>query len=317
MSLGKRPTCARLEAQLLREGIVESVHLVDAVVSDQRGRTLIAAGNPESAFFIRSALKPFQALAATSCGTLARYGLEDRDLAIICSSHQGAIEQARQAFNILWHCDIDISALQCPWPSGASSRLQHNCSGKHAGMLAVCKQQGWPLESYMRREHPVQQLIIGKIAELLAMPPDEFIAARDDCGVPTYYMELQQMATLYARLASGQSLELERIIRAMTRYPELIAGEAEFDTVLMRLTQGQLVSKGGAEGIQCIGRVSEGLGLAIKARDGAKRAKQAVAIHLLRQVGWITPEIAEILEAQFMDLGNGRRLEVIGDLTLV
>lgn len=317
MSLGKRPNCTPLEAQLLREGIVESVHLVEAVVADQRGRALMAAGDPADAFFIRSALKPFQALAATSCGTLERYGLDDRDLAIICSSHQGTIEQARQAFNILWRSDVDVAALQCPLPPEAQSRLQHNCSGKHAGMLAVCQQQSWPLESYMRRDHPVQQLIISKIAELLAMPAAEFIVARDDCGVPTYYMELQQMATLYARLASGQSLDLERIIRAMTRYPELIAGEGEFDTVLMQLSQGHLVSKGGAEGIQCIGRVREGVGLAIKARDGSKRAKRAVAIYLLRQMGWITPEMAEVLEETFLELGNGKRLQVQGDLVLI
>jgi L-asparaginase len=158
--------------------------------------------------------------------------------------------------------------------------------------------------------------MIGKIAELLRMPPDELIHAHDDCGVPTYFMQLVQMATLYALLASGDNLDLERIVRAMTHHPAMVAGEGQFDTELMRLAGGELVSKAGSEGIQCIGRVGEGLGLAIKAMDGAKRAKYAVAIHLLKQMGWISPTIAETLMETFMTLGNFKRLEVIGELVL-
>ena len=109
---------------------------------------LLLAGNGETVAFIRSALKPFQALAVTSTGTLQRFNLTDRDLAIICSSHQGTIEQARQVFNILWQADIDPNSLQCPLPKGSRSRLEHNCSGKHAGMLAVCRYQNWPLNTY-------------------------------------------------------------------------------------------------------------------------------------------------------------------------
>jgi L-asparaginase len=184
-------------------------------------------------------------------------------------------------------------------------------------MLAVCQQRNWPLNTYLRRSNPVQQLILSKFAELLAMPGDEFISARDDCGAPTYSMPLGQMAYLYARLASGRSLDLERIVRAMTYHPSLIAGDGAFDTELMRLTQGELVSKAGAEGIQCIGRVGEGMGLAIKVLDGAKRAKYAVAIQLLKQMGWITPSVAESLSESFMILSQYKRLEVIGELALL
>ncbi|WP_088892577.1 asparaginase [Leptolyngbya ohadii] len=317
MTRGKRTQTAQIEVRLLREGIVESVHRVQAAVADHRGRVLSAAGSAETASFVRSALKPFQALAVTSTGTLDRFGLDDRDLAIICSSHAGTVEQARQAFNILWRADIEPSALQCPIPPGKRSALQHNCSGKHAGMLAVCRQMGYPLGNYTQRSHPVQQLILGKIAELLRMPPDEFIGAHDDCGAPTYFMQISQMATLYAQLASGDNLDMERIIRAMTHHPLMVAGEGQFDTELMRLTQGELVSKSGAEGVQCIGRVGEGLGLAIKVMDGAKRAKYAVAIHLLRQMGWLSPTIAETLTENFMTLDNFKRLEVVGELALL
>jgi len=317
MTRGKRTQTVQIEVRLLREGIVESVHRVQAAVSDHRGRVLSAAGNAETASFVRSALKPFQALAVTTTGTLDRFGLDDRDLAIICSSHAGTVEQARQAFNILWRADIEPSALQCPIPPGKRSALQHNCSGKHAGMLAVCRQMGYPLSGYNQRNHPVQQMILSKIADLLRMPPDEFIGAHDDCGAPTYFMQISQMATLYAQLASGDNVDMERIIRAMTHHPLLVAGEGQFDTELMRLTQGELVSKSGAEGIQCVARVGEGLGLAIKVMDGAKRAKYAVAIHLLRQMGWLSPSIAETLIENFMTLDNFKRLEVIGELALL
>lgn len=317
MTRGKRTIhTAELQVRLLREGIIESTHYVQAVVADNRGRALSVAGSPETATFIRSALKPFQALAVTSSGALERYNLTDRDLAIICSSHQGSVEQARQVFNILWRCDVDPSALQCPIPPGRRSRLEHNCSGKHAGMLAVCRQLNYPLSNYTQRNHPVQRLILGKIAELLRMPAEEIIYAHDDCGAPTYFMQLVQMATLYALLASGDNLDMERIVRAMTHHPAMVSGEGQFDTELMRLSEGELVSKAGAEGIQCIARVGEGLGLAIKVADGAKRAKSAIAIHLLKQMGWISPVIAETLTETYMTLGNFKRLEVVGELVL-
>ncbi|HIK26486.1 MAG: asparaginase [Oscillatoriaceae bacterium SKW80] len=317
MTMGKRNQAAEIEVRLLREGIVESKHYVQAVVCDNRGRVLSVAGSAETAAFIRSALKPFQALAVTTTGTLERYNLSDKDLAIICSSHKGTIEHARQAFNVLWRCDIEPSALQCPIPEGKRSPLEHNCSGKHAGMLAVCQQRNWPLNSYLQRNHPVQQLIITKVAELLRMPAAEFIGVRDDCGAPTYFMQLGQMASLYAKLASGDSLDMERIVRAMTHHPVMVAGNGEFDTELMRLSEGELVSKGGAEGIQCIGRVGEGMGLAIKVIDGAKRAKHAVAIQLLRQMGWISLSASETLSEKFISPSDFVRLEVVGELSLV
>jgi len=317
MTMGKRTQAAALEVRLLREGIIESRHIVQAVVSDDRGRVLSVAGNAETAAFVRSALKPFQALAVTSTGTLERYDLSDRDLAIITSSHQGSIDQVRQVFNILWQADIDVNALHCPIPPDKRSPLEYNCSGKHAGMLAVCQQRHWPLTSYLDRKHPVQQLIITKVGELLRMPAEEFLTAHDDCGAPTYLMQLSQMAALYAVLASSNSLDMERIVRAMNHHPVMVAGEGQFDTELMRLTPGDLVSKSGAEGIQCIGRLGEGMGLAIKVMDGAKRAKYAVAIHILQQMGWISPSIAQSLSEKFMNLGKYKRLEVIGELSLL
>ncbi|MDB9339957.1 asparaginase [Nodularia spumigena] len=317
MTMGKRTQAKPLEVRLLREGITESRHIVEAVVCDERGRVLSVAGNSETTAFVRSALKPFQALAVTTTGTLERYNLSDRDLAIISSSHKGTIEQVRQVFNIIWRADLDPTALQCPIPEGKKSPLEYNCSGKHAGMLAVCQQRHWPLNNYLERKHPVQKLILGKVAELLRMPAEEFLSAHDDCGAPTYLMQISQMASLYALLASSSNVDMERIVRAMTHHAAMVAGVGEFDTELMRLAPGELVSKSGAEGVQCIGRLGEGMGLTIKVMDGAKRAKYAVAIHLLQQMGWISPSAADSLCEKFMSIGKYKRLEVIGELSFL
>jgi L-asparaginase len=311
----RRAQAPELKIQLFREGIVESIHVAHAVIADDRGRILFSAGNPEYNTFVRSALKPFQAMCATTTGTLEKFSLSDRDVAIMCASHQGTPAQARQAFNILWRADIESSALQCPAPTGRSN-LQHNCSGKHAGMLAACRQLSLPIATYLSRNHPVQELILANVADLLRIPAAEFIGARDDCGAPTYLMQLSHMAALYAHLAAGQRVELERTMRAMTHHPDLVAGVGQFDTELMRLTQGELVSKTGAEGIQCVGRVGEAMGLAIKVVDGGRRAKFAAAIHALKQMNWISLEIAEAMNDQFINVGEFTRLDVQGEIRL-
>lgn len=314
MTRGKR--APEIKLRLLREGLSESLQSAQAVVCDQRGRALSVAGESNYATFIRSSLKPFQALAAIRSGILERYQLTDRDLAIMCASHQGEIFHTRQAFNILWRAELEPSHLQCPLPAGRNSPLEHNCSGKHAGMLAVCQAHKWPLHNYLERQHPLQRMILQKVAELLKMPADEFIGVHDDCGAPTYLLQLDQMATLYAHLASGENLELERIVRAMVHHPQLISGAGQFDTELMYLSQGELVSKGGAEGIQCVGKVGEGMGLAIKANDGSSRSKHATALYLLQQLGWISPATFETMAATFIDVGRYTRLDITGELVM-
>jgi len=315
--MGKRNHSPALNIHLLREGIIESRHQAEAVVCDTRGRALSIAGHLDTACFIRSALKPVQALAVTTSGTMEHFNLNDRDLAVMCGSHQHTAEQVRQVFNILWHCDVDPTALQCPTPPGLDSSLQHNCSGKHAGMLAVCQQCHWPLSTYMETKHPVQQLILSQMAELLKMPAAEFMRAHDDCGVPTYFMQLEQIATLYAQLSAGNNLNMERVMRAMIHHPTLVAGQGQFDTDLMTLAAGELISKSGAEGVQCVGRIGEGLGLAIKVKDGAKRAKHAAAIHILRELGWLDPSHAETLADRYVSLSDYKRLEVDGELVML
>ena len=303
-----------LEVRLERDGIPESRHRVHAVVCDQRGRVLMRAGDPQQLSFVRSALKPFQATVFVSSGAADRCGCGDRGLAIACASHAGTPAHAREAFKLLWGAELEVEQLQCPVPSGGHSPLEHNCSGKHAAFLASCRQMHWPLETYLQPHHPLQQEVLKRVAELLAVPAAELVVARDDCGAPTLQLQLAQMALLYAHLGAGALPDLERLSRAMLAHPDLVAGEGRFDTELMRLGHGQVISKGGAEGIQCLSRVGEGLGMAIKVEDGSARAKHAVALHLLEQLDWITPAGLEQLRQRFLEPAPHLRLSVLGEL---
>jgi L-asparaginase len=309
-----RPAVPPLEVRLLRNGIPESRHRVHAVVCDRRGRVLMRAGDPQLLTFVRSALKPFQATLFVGSGAAERVGGGERGLAIACASHAGTAAHAREAFRLLWGAELEASQLQCPVPAGGTSPLEHNCSGKHAAFLATCRCMHWPLESYLQLDHPLQQEVLKRVGELLGLPGAELVAARDDCGAPTLQLQLAQMALLYAHLGGGEQADLEQLSRAMLAHPELVAGEGRFDTELMRLGHGQVLSKGGAEGIQCLSRVGEGLGVAIKVDDGAGRAKHAVALHLLRQLDWLTPMTLEELRQRFLAPADHLRLEVNGEL---
>ena len=302
------------EVNLTRGNTIETTHKVHAVVSDKKGRLLMAAGNPNYKTFIRSALKPFQAIPFISSGAAEKINCGDKGIAISCGSHTGTINHARQVFNILWNSELEAINLKCPIPKNNDSPLNHNCSGKHAAFLSTCKKMRWSIEDYLEGQHPLQQEINRRVKEILNIKNEDLIAARDNCGAPTLLLKIIQMSTLYANLGSSNQPELEKICRAMIAFPELVSGEGEFDTELMRSSHGQLISKGGSEGIQCISRLGKELGIAIKVEDGAKRAKQAVALHILRQLDWLTPTGLEELEQKILLLSPGVQLEVIGDL---
>ena len=305
---------APLQVTLRRGTISESVHRVHAVVCDGQGRVLLSAGDAGFETFIRSALKPFQALPFLSSGAADQMDVGDRGIAISCASHAGTNLHAREAFKLLWKAELDPSQLQCPIPPNGDSPLQHNCSGKHAAFLATSRKMAWPLDDYLQGDHPVQVEVNRRVAELLGLPADELVAARDDCGAPTLRLQLAQMALLYAHLGASRHAELEQISRAMLAHPDLVAGEGRFDTELMRRSHGQVLSKGGAEGIQCLSRIGEGLGVAIKVEDGSRRAKQAVALYLLRELEWLTPLRLQELEEQMLEVSPGVKLEVSGVL---
>ena len=303
-----------LKVLVKRGSSVESIHRAHASICNTKGRTLMKAGLSEYETFIRSALKPFQALPFLTSGALEKYNFDYKTLALACGSHSGSANQARTAFKLLWNAEIDIQNLKCPVPPNKESKLQHNCSGKHSAFLATCKKMNWDLESYLMGDHPLQIEIFRRVSDLLKIPAEELIAERDDCGAPTLLLSLSQMAILYAHLSRSDHPEFEKITRAMTHYPDLVAGEGYFDSELMKRGHNQIISKGGSEGIQCIGLLGEGIGLSIKVEDGSKRAKHAIAIHILRKLEWITPSALEELDEIMLQKKPGIYLEVEGDL---
>ena len=303
-----------LKVLVRRGSSVESIHRAHASICDVKGRTLMKAGSSEYETFIRSALKPFQALPFLTSGTSEKYQANNKTLALACGSHCGETDQAREAFKLLWNANIDIKELKCPIPKNKKSKLEHNCSGKHSAFLATCKKMDWDLDSYLMGHHPLQKEIFRRVSELLKIPADELIAERDDCGAPTLLLRLSQMAMLYANLATSDQPEFEKITRAMTSYPDLVAGKGCFDSELMKRGHKRIISKGGSEGIQCLGLLGEGIGLSIKVEDGSKRAKHAVAIHILKQLEWISPTAIEEIDEIILQKKPGIYFEVNGEL---
>ena len=301
-----------LQATLIRGSNIESIHKIHAVISDKKGRVLMCAGNPEYKSFIRSALKPFQAIPYVSSGAASKINNPSKSIAIACGSHSGSKLHTREAFRILWDYDIDINNLKCP--KSKISPLEHNCSGKHAAFLATCKKLNWPIETYLKGDHPLQIEIFRIVSELLEIPTSEIKAERDDCGAPTLYLKLSEMSRLYSLLSSSDNAELEQISRAMITNPTLISDNNKFDTEIIKASHGQVIGKGGAEGIQCLCKINEGIGLALKVEDGSKRAKHAVSLHLLKQLEWISDLRIQDIEEKVFNFSEGVRIEVKGQL---
>ena len=301
-----------LEAILMRGSNIESIHKVHAVISDKKGRVLMCAGNPEYKTFIRSALKPFQAIPFVSSGAASKINNDSKSIALACGSHSGSKHHSREAFKILWEYDIDINNLKCP--KSKTSPLEHNCSGKHAAFLATCKKLNWPLENYLKENHPLQKEIFRIVSELLEIPISQIDAERDDCGAPTLYLKLIEISKLYSLLSSSENAELEQICRAITANPIMISDNNKFDTEIIKASHGQVIGKGGAEGVQCLCKVNEGIGLALKVEDGSKRAKHAVSLHLLKQLEWISELRIQDIEDKVLNFSQGVRIEVKGQL---
>jgi L-asparaginase II len=245
-----------------RGGVVESRHRVHAVRTDG-GEATEAWGDPELVTFMRSAAKPLQALALVR----VYESLLDEEVAIASASHEALPEQLEAVKLLLarsWSSEDD---LECGPVEG--SRLRHNCSGKHAGMLAVCAAHGWPREGYRLPQHPLQEEIASIVADSAATkePPHRAI---DGCGVVTFALSLTEMARAFGRLAVGALDGAERVAAAMIAKPELVEGPARTATEVMKELPG-VVAKGGAEGLLCVG-FPDGVGFALKAEDGGSRA---------------------------------------------
>ncbi|GAB1694730.1 asparaginase [Krasilnikovia sp. M28-CT-15] len=289
-------------AEVVRSGFVESVHHGSVVVLDSAGAVKDSAGDVTSPVFPRSSNKPLQTVGMLRAGLRPR---EAADLALMSGSHLGEPFHARRAQEILAAAGLDAEALGCPpdlpvSPSardavlragGAAQRILMNCSGKHAGMLATCVVNGWPLASYRDAGHPLQVTLAESVTELAGEP----IAATgvDGCGAPVFAFSLTALARSFLRLVDAEPGSAERrVADAMRAHPELVHGTGGDDTVLMAGVPG-LLAKGGAEGVQAVAVPGVGA-VAFKISDGAARARMPVLRAALRRLGvdGPVPEVA-------------------------
>jgi L-asparaginase II len=248
--------------EVRRGSVVEARHRVHAVAVED-GAVVAEAGEPAVVAFMRSSSKPLQAIPAAR----ARADLDDRDLAIASASHLADEAQLAAVRALLGKAQATEDELECGSEGNPPSRLKHNCSGKHAGMLALCRARGWRSEGYRLEGHRVQREMLAIHAEAAAVAEDELPTAVDGCGVVTFALPLERMAFAFSRLA-----ELEgghRVAAAMRAHPDLIRGPRAADTRLMKALPGW-IAKGGAEGLLCA--AGEGLGVALKSEDGNGRA---------------------------------------------
>jgi L-asparaginase II len=251
-----------------RGGTVESVHRVHAVaVLD--GEVASAAGDPGLVTFLRSSAKPIQALLLAR----ARPDLDERLLAIACASHRAEPAQIEAVRDLLAAGGVTEDDLEVGLQEGRPpERIYHNCSGKHAGMLAVCRARGWPTAGYRLPEHPLQRAILSEVSDAAGQAP---ATGTDHCSVVTFALPLEVIAGVFARLAEREGAE--PVLAAIRAHPELIGGEGSLDTQLMQSHPGWL-AKGGAEGLLC-GITPDGAGFALKTEDGAFRAlRPAIAL---------------------------------------
>lgn len=285
-------------AELRRGGIVEGLVRGHLALVDGRGQVVHALGDPDTITTLRSAAKPFQASSFVDSGTLADLALGEPSLAIACASHHGEPGHLREVRRILEAADLAESALRCgphpPVDPGAAAELlrsgsgptaiHNNCSGKHAAMLATCVHQGWPTDTYLDREHPLQRRIAAGLARHAHLEAESMPFGIDGCGLPTFAISLRSFARALTQAASLDPA-FQSCQSAMARHPWLIGGTTSFDTALVRLAGDRLTAKGGAAAI--FGAVARdgAWALVIKLEAGAAAGLPQIAVHALGQVG--------------------------------
>ena len=311
-------------AELRRGQIVESSHRGAYVVVDALGAVVAKAGDFEELFFPRSAIKAFQCLPLIESGAAAAFKLNDEEIALCCSSHNGEAEHVRVARSILAKAGIAEICYECgahfPTAREAANALiradekplavHNNCSGKHAGMLALAKHFGAPLEGYTKFDHPVQQAVVQCLTHFTGVDVSKAPRGIDGCSVPTWALPMGKLAQGFAKLADPTNIPAKWIIRAAKAYPFLIAGTDRFDTKIMQAVP-RLFIKVGAEGVFCGCIAHAGLGFALKCDDGAMRGAEVAVAEMLSQLNvWTEAEKAELEAFSREPLHNWRKLNV-------
>lgn len=308
-------------AEVLRGTLVESRHRGAFAVCDATGRIVSAMGDVNAAFYPRSAIKAFQALPLLQSGAADRFGLTPEEVALCCASHEGEPEHVRVARSILAKAGNTEADLECGthWPTGdtmramlksgqTASAIHNNCSGKHAGMLALARAMGVDVKGYVNPRHPVQMEIAKSYGAICRTDLATVPMGLDGCSVPTWALPAHVLATGFARLTA--SLEGQRMIAAAREHPFMVAGSGRFDTNIMKAVP-RLFIKWGAEGTLCGSIAHSGLGFALNCDDGAYRGATLAAAEMLSKLDvWTAEERETILTFTTKITNNWRKLEV-------
>lgn len=328
--------------QVTRGSITESRHRGHIMAVEPDGRLVAHLGAPETVTFLRSSAKPHQTLPLIESGAADRFGFTEEEIALACASHSGEPIHTEIAASMLGKIGLGAEHLKCgihePFSPQAAAELRgkgeqptmlhNNCSGKHAGMLALALHLGAPIETYNRPENPVQLAIGRTVSQFSGVLIEDIAIGIDGCGVPVFGITVKAMALMYARLVNppqtfdeGTREACQRVVTAMTNHPELIGGTSDrLDTEMMRATKGTLVSKVGAEGVYTAGilpckKWPQGLGVALKIEDGDDhRARPTVVVESLDQLGVLSDEALESVSRYAFFPVHSKSGEVVGEV---
>lgn len=327
--------------EVVRGSVVESRHRAMIAAVDPAGHRLVSFGDTARVTYLRSAAKPFQAIPLVASGAAHHFQLERRELALICGSHSGEPIHTEVVAGILQKIGLTADALGCglhpPLDKATAKRvgdagltvLHHNCSGKHAGMLALARFRRQDVTTYLDPTHPVQREILGAIARFAGMTPEEIFVGIDGCSAPTFAVPIERMALMYARLVNPDMVPLDgadaeaarEIVRAMTEHPDMVGGSSHrLDTQVMQRAPERWVAKVGAEGVFAVGvfpsaRYPHGLGIAVKIEDGDdRRARDATVVEALDQLGLLTPALREAFAPYRRVPLTNHRGRVVGEI---
>jgi len=289
---------------VLRGQVVESVHRGAVAVCDADGALVLSIGEVERPVFPRSAVKAIQALPLVETGAADALQLTERELALVCASHTGEARHVEAVAALLAKAGLTGSAFECGshWPTSHSATvklagagatptaLHNNCSGKHSGFLCTCVHNGIDPRGYIGRAHPLQEMVRGTLEEVTGASHGEDMCGTDGCSIPTYAVPLRNLASGFARMATGQGLgprraeAAKRLMAACMAEPYFVSGTGRADLRMMEAGGGRVFTKTGAEGVFCAALPQAGLGIAIKCSDGAGRAAEVIVAAVLARL---------------------------------
>ena len=293
----------------------ENIFYGSVAVVLSNGRLLSSVGDMRTPMYTRSALKPFQAMPLVA-GFADQYALSDADIAVLCASHNGEAAHSTRVASLLKRAGRSDSDLQCgihvpyyytsnhlpPPEKGSYGRLQHNCSGKHAGMLMLANALGEPASTYTQRTHRVQEAIADSVAHFSGVASGKLVTGIDGCSVPNYAIPLPALAYAYSRLTRAEPDEIYgnapmRIFQAMSQHAALVSGMGRNDLALNRAGAGDWIAKLGADGVQAIASRSRQTAITVKIADGDLPMLMLIVVTVLEQMGWMTDTARHALKS--------------------